>query len=145
MALVKTNDLWFPDITSLFDDFLGNVSNNKLSFATGHSIPAVNIKENEKDFELEVAAPGMEKKDFKVNVENNTLVISAEKKEEKKEKNDNYSRKEFSYESFERSFTLPQDLVDDNKISAKYENGILKINIPKKAEKTKLSKTISIS
>jgi len=86
----------------------------------------------------------MKKKDFKVEVENNVLTISAEKKEEKKETKENYSRREFSYESFERSFTLPQDLVDANKISAKYEDGILRIAIPKKEEKAKLSKVINI-
>ena len=145
MTLVKRNDLWFPDIANFFDDFLGtNTQNNGLNFATGRSIPAVNIKENDKNFEVEVAAPGMDKKNFKVEVENNVLTISAEKKEEKKEKKDNYSRKEFSYESFERSFTLPQDMVDANKIVAKYENGILKIDIPKKEEKAKLSKVINI-
>ncbi|HIE15292.1 MAG TPA: Hsp20/alpha crystallin family protein [Bacteroidales bacterium] len=145
MALVKRNDLWFPDITSIFDDFLGlGGENTGLSIATGRSIPAVNIKENDKSFEVEVAAPGMKKKDFKVEVENNVLTISAEKKEEKKETKENYSRREFSYESFERSFTLPQDLVDANKISAKYEDGILRIAIPKKEEKAKLSKVINI-
>ncbi len=145
MTLVKRNDLWLPDIANFFDDFFGtNTQNNGLSFATGRSIPAVNIKENDKNFEVEVAAPGMDKKNFKVEVENNVLTISAEKKEEKKEKKDNYSRKEFSYESFERSFTLPQDVVDADKIKAKYENGILKIDIPKKEEKAKLSKVINI-
>ena len=144
MALVKRDDLWFPDITSIFDDFFGNNATTGLSFATGRSVPAVNIKENDKNFEVEVAAPGLDKKDFKVELENNVLTISAEKKEEKKEKKDNYSRKEFSYESFERSFTLPQDIVDADKIKAKYDNGILRIEIPKKEEKAKLSKVINI-
>ncbi len=145
MTLVKRNDLWFPDIANFFDDFFqGNSTNSGLTFATGRSIPAVNIKENDKNFEVEVAAPGMDKKDFKVEVENNVLTISAEKREEKKEKKNNYSRKEFSYESFERNFTLPQNVVDADKIKAKYENGILKIEIPKKEEKAKLSKVINI-
>ncbi len=145
MTLVKRNDLWFPDITTIFDDiFNGNNSSNGLTLATGRSIPAVNIKENDKNFEVEVAAPGMNKKDFKVEVENNALTISSEKKEEKEEKKENYSRKEFSYETFERSFTLPQDTVDADKIKARYENGILKIDIPKKEEKAKLSKVIDI-
>ncbi len=145
MALVKRNDLWFPSINDLFGSFFDdNQTNDGLIFKTGRSIPAVNIKENDKNFEVEVAAPGMNKKDFKVEVENNVLTISAETKEEKEEKKENYSRKEFSYESFERSFTLPQDIVDADKIKAKYDNGILKIEIPKKEEKAKLSKVINI-
>lgn len=142
MALLKRNDdLWFPTMNDLFGNFFEDYGQ---AFQTGRSVPAVNIKDNDKNFEVEVAAPGMDKKDFKVSVENDVLTISAEKKEEKNEKNKNYSRKEFSYESFERKFTLPQDVVEASKIEAKYENGILKINIPKKEEKAKLSKTIDI-
>jgi HSP20 family protein len=94
-------------------------------------IPTVNIIENGKDFKIEMAAPGMEKKDFHVSVENGMLTISSEKKEEMKEKKENFTRREFSYSSFSRSFRLPENCLPD-KIDAKYENGILKLSLPKK-------------
>ena len=94
-------------------------------------IPNSNIVENEKDFKIELAAPGLERKDFKVEVDNNILTISAEKEEEKKEDRKNYRRREFSYNSFSRSFTLPENSVPD-RIDAKYENGILRLTLPKK-------------
>lgn len=145
MTLLRKNDLWFPDFNNLFGNIFDEKTlNNGLNFSTGRTTPAVNITENNKNFEVEIAAPGMEKKDFNVAVENNILTISVEKKVEKDEKENNYSRKEFSYESFERNFTLPQNLIEENKIEAKYENGILKINLPKKEEKAKLSKVINI-
>ena len=143
MTLVKRNDLWFPSISDIFDSIFSD-ENMPTSFSTGRSIPAVNVKETDKNFELEVAAPGMNKKDFKLEVESNVLVISAEKKQEKEDKNDNYSRREFSYESFERRFTLPKDIVDADKIKAKYNDGILHIEVPKVEEKAKLSKVISV-
>jgi HSP20 family protein len=80
---------------------------------------------------LELAAPGMDKKDFKVNVENGTLTISAEKKEESKEEKKNYTRREYSYSSFSRSFRLPENCTAE-KIDAKYDNGILRVTLPKK-------------
>lgn len=108
------------------------------------SILAVNVKENEDDFEIELAVPGMKKEDFHIGVENGVLNISAETKEDKEEKDDNYTRKEFSYTSFTRSFTLPES-VDKDDISAKYDQGLLKLTLLKKEEaKTQLTKTISI-
>ena len=92
---------------------------------------ASDFEEREKEFRIELAAPGLEKKDFKVEVLNGNLTISAEKKEEKKEETKNYRRKEFSYNSFSRSFTLPDNCMHD-KIDAKYENGILHLTLPKK-------------
>ena len=99
----------------------------------GVNIPSVNIKEGPKEFTLELAAPGMERKDFNIEVENNMLSISAEKKEEKKEGDGEYSRREYSFNSFSRSFTLPENIKEDN-IKAKYENGILKVILPKMKE-----------
>lgn len=93
--------------------------------------PSVNIAEDDKEYKIEVAAPGLEKRDFKIELENKFLIISSEKEEEKKEENKNYKRREFSYSSFSRSFQLPENVLAD-KIDAKYENGILKINLPKK-------------
>ncbi len=94
-------------------------------------VPDANIVENEKDFRIELAAPGLERKDFKVEVDNNILSISAEKEEERKEEDSNYRRREFSYSSFSRSFTLPENSMPE-KIDAKYENGILRLTLPKK-------------
>ena len=93
-------------------------------------IPAMNVLDLEKEYKLEVAAPGLEKADFKISVENNYLVIAADKKQETTENKENYSRKEFSYHSFKRMFELPEN-TDGVSISAKYEHGILNISIPK--------------
>ncbi len=94
-------------------------------------LPDANIAEEEKAFRIELAAPGLERKDFKVNLEGDTLTISCEKEEEKKEERKNYMRREFSYNAFNRSFILPENTLPE-KIEAKYENGILNIVIPKK-------------
>jgi HSP20 family protein len=98
------------------------------------NVPSVNIVENEKDFKIELAAPGLEKKDFKIAMENGMLMISAEKKEEKKEEKENYMRREFSFNKFSRSFRLPENCLTE-KIDAKYENGVLRLLLPKKEVK----------
>ncbi len=109
------------------------------------SVPAVNIAENSSSFRVSLAAPGMKKEDFKISVEDNMLTISAEKKEEKEQKDEKFTRKEFNYSSFNRSFTLPKDVIAD-KINAKYEDGMLKLNIPKKEESRKVTpKHISVN
>lgn len=94
-------------------------------------VPDANIVENQKDFKIELAAPGLERQDFKVEIDNGILSISAEKEEENKEDTGNYKRREFSYNSFCRSFTLPDNSLPE-KIDAKYENGILRVSLPKK-------------
>lgn len=137
MSLVKYNsDRSFPGFRSILDDFfgpeLGIVRNNNFS-STNTTIPAVNIREEDDGFIVEMAAPGMAKEDFAVNLDNNILNISSEKKAEKSIDESKYNRMEFSYQSFKRSFTLP-DTVDNDKIEAKYENGVLMISIPKKEE-----------
>lgn len=140
MNLVKFNQ--YPTFTDLLENiernFLGRVDE------TSGDIPAVNIKEENDKFVLEMAAPGMKKDDFKINLDNYQLTISAETKEEKKEKEDNYTRREFVYNSFSRSFTLPKT-IDIEKIKADYKNGILNIVLPKKEEETKLTRQIKIS
>ncbi|MFT7611238.1 MAG: HSP20 family protein [Parvicellaceae bacterium] len=108
------------------------------------SLPAVNVKETDESFEIEVAAPGMKKDDFNVNIENGILKISSEKEEESEEVDENYTRKEFSYSSFGRSFTLP-DSINSEKINAKYDAGVLRIELAKNEEaKRRLSKSIDI-
>ncbi len=132
--LAKRNESYFP---TFFDRFWNNelMDWNRSNFSsTNTSLPAVNVKETDDDFIIELAAPGMSKKDFKVNFNNNILTISSEVKNEKEEKDDNYTRKEFSYQSFQRSFTVPENTVNGDKISAKYNEGILNIVLPKREE-----------
>jgi HSP20 family protein len=126
---------FFSDI---FNDakFFGK---NWLEKEFSHSLPAVNIHENSKEFNLEFAAPGFKKEDFKVGIDENILTISAGKQEEKNEETKRYTRKEFSYNSFSRSFTLPGN-VSAEKIDAKYINGILKLSVPKLEETKALPK-----
>jgi HSP20 family protein len=97
------------------------------------STPAVNIVEGKDEFRIEVAAPGLNKEDFKINLENDQLSISANKEVKKEENEETYTRKEFSYSSFSRSFTLP-DTVDGEKIKATHQDGVLTIHVPKKEE-----------
>jgi HSP20 family protein len=107
-------------------------------------VPAVNVKELDKVFEIEMAAPGLNKKDFKINIENGMMTIFTEKREEKEEKEENFTRREFNYSSFTRSFNLPEN-IDPEKIDAKYENGILKVLLNKKVITTaKPMKTIEV-
>ena len=140
MNLVKFNQ--YPTFTDLLENiernFLGRVDENS------GDIPAVNIKEENDKFVLELAAPGMKKDDFKINLDNYQLTISAETRNEKKEREDSYTRREFVYNSFSRSFTLPKT-IDIDKIKADYRNGILDIVLPKKEEEAKLTKQIKIS
>ena len=138
----------FPILPSFFDNFLSRdwMDWNESNFSTTNStLPAVNIRENEESFMIEMAAPGLTKDNFKVNLDRNRLVISSELKEEKNENGEKYSRREFSYQSFQRSFTLPEGIIDGDKISAKYNNGILMVSIPKReAVKPKPAKEIDI-
>lgn len=135
MTLARKTNMFLP---SFWDNFLSKdlMDWGSSNFSTTDTtLPAVNVKEKDEAFEIEVAAPGMNKEDFKVNFENNVLTISSEKQEEKKEEEKGrYTRREFSYQSFQRSFTVPQELVEGEKISAKYCDGLLCINLPKKEE-----------
>ena len=150
MTLVKRNGSLLNQMPVLFDDFfnrdLFNWGNQNFS-DTNTTVPAVNNKETAENYEVEVAAPGMTKKDFKVELDGNSLTISSERSSEKEEKDDErYSRKEFSYQSFQRTFTLQKDVMDIDKIQAKYENGLLHLLIPKKEEaKQKPPRLIQIS
>ena len=142
MSLARRTTDQFPTLTGFFDDLFGrdlfNWGTTNFS-STNTTIPAVNIKETNDSFEVEVAAPGMKKDDFKVQLDGNTLTISSESQQETNEGNNDekYSRREFSYQSFQRMFVLPKDVVDEDKIAARYENGILKLEIPKREEAKK--------
>jgi HSP20 family protein len=149
-TLVKNNRSLFPVIPSFFDDMTRDWLNWPLVNGNSDrgSVPAVNVRETNDAYELEVAAPGMSKQDFKVELDNNRLVISAEKQHDHEEQDNdgNYSRREFSYQSFVRAFHLPERMVEGERISAKYNDGILYISIPKKEEaKVKPAKQIEIA
>jgi HSP20 family protein len=121
------------------DDFLPAFSNMT------SSMPAVNIREDEKKFQLDLAIPGIDKKDLKIDINEDVLTISSETRNEAEENKDGYKRKEFSYSSFCRSFFIPEN-VNREKIAAAYKDGILNIELPKQEEeKAKLSKQIRIS
>ncbi|PKD19355.1 molecular chaperone Hsp20 [Salegentibacter salinarum] len=147
MSLIKRNEAnWLP---SVFDDmfktdWLGGTTNVN---SIGTSIPAVNIQETEDNFSVEVAAPGKTKEDFNIELDNDVLTISSEEKKENEtsEKNGRYTRKEFSYSTFKRAFSLP-DSVDSEKISASYKDGVLNIELPKREEaKVQAKRMIDIS
>jgi HSP20 family protein len=130
-TLIKNlaTDNSFPGLFSSIFNESDLYANNMKSL----SLPATNVKENDQSFALEIAAPGLKKEDFKINLIDNRLTISVDKKEETEETKDNYHRREFSHEAFSRSFKLP-NAVDTKKIEASYEEGILHISLPKKEE-----------
>ena len=123
------NDLFDKEI--FFPEFFTPSNNLLRGWGLESSIPSVNIIENTKDYKIELAAPGLKKSDFKIEVDSGYLTISAEQTEEKNEEEDNYKRREFSYSTFSRSFQLPENTLPD-KIDARYEDGVLKLSIPKK-------------
>jgi HSP20 family protein len=112
------------------DRFLIDFDSSFPNFNFKNILPDANIVENKKEFKIELAAPGLDKKDFKIEMKNGMLTISAEKEEETKTEDENYLSKEFSYSSLYRTFALPDNLIAD-KIDAKYENGVLKLKLPK--------------
>ena len=138
MTIVKRNGNLQGHVPNLFDDFFNrDIFNWCLSnySDTNTTIPAVNIKETTDNYEVEVAAPGMTKNDFNVQLEGNILTISSEKQSSKEHNEDvRYTTREFSYQSFSRTFTLQKDVVDTERIRAVYENGVLQLTIPKKEE-----------
>ncbi len=128
-------------LPTVFDDFFkpwsewfenGNLLSNVLN------VPAVNIAEKEKEYQVSLAVPGMKKDDFKIDIDGSMLTISSEKEESKEEKEKKFTRKEYSYASFSRSFTLPEE-VNKEKIEAKYEDGVLHITLPRRVEAPKPS------
>jgi len=136
MALIKfptkslNTDAVNPFVNTVFDNLFND---NFISDRLVSRVPAVNISESEKSFKIEMAAPGLDKSDFKINVDKNLITISAEKKEEQVSEEKLYSKKEFNYSSFSRSFTLPET-VDYSNIEAAYEGGILILTVGKKED-----------
>ena len=146
MTLVKFNP-FFPavskDLDQAVNEFfnrpIGSVFKDEVPFNT----PAINIHESEKGYTISLAAPGLEKADFKVELENNILTISADKEDRKLAEGEKVTRKEFSYYKFKHSFTLPED-VDGSKIKAEYNKGVLELMIPRKATKLLKAKSIEV-
>lgn len=127
-VLNRNNSLFFDD--QIFRDFFSDVWNG------GSIMPATNIKESDNGYMIELAAPGLNKSDFKIKVDNNMLEISSEKSQENNQEEERYTRREFHYSSFKRSWTLPET-VDIDAISANYVNGVLNVSLPKKKEAVK--------
>jgi len=136
----------YRSFPSVWDSFFSNDFMPDLFDLDGYkSVPAVNIAENDDEYVIEVAAPGLEKKDFKINLENKVLTISSEKEDKIEDKNGKSIRKEFRYSSFSRTFTLPET-VDNDKIRAKHKDGILSVSIPKmETAKVKPARQIAIA
>ncbi len=147
MSLIKYNTLFSNrSLNGFFDDFFNNSLTDFIGNDSMFSTPSVNIIESDANFTIEVAAPGLEKGDFELKVENDHLLISTKKENKQEETQEGkYTRREFSYVSFKRSFHLPET-VDADAIKAAYENGILNVTLPKKeASKEQQPKVIEIS
>lgn len=146
MSLIKRDVGYAPTISNFFDDFFTrDLFNWPSNSSTGTSIPKVNIYETDSEFHVEMAAPGMKKDDFKVELDNNMLTISSQLETKNEDEHRNYQRREYSFQSFVRTFHLP-DSAEPEKINAKYVDGVLNLMIPKKEEaKRKPAKTIKIS
>ncbi len=144
MSLIKRNqDSWLP---SIFEDLLKDSHLANVNQFT-NTLPAVNIKETSDDFQVDVAVPGKKKDDFTIELDQNVLTISSENKSENEETSEGgiFTRKEFNYSSFQRSFNLPET-VEQEKIQAKYTDGVLHISVPKREEsKQKAKRMIAVS
>jgi HSP20 family protein len=136
----KRNNALLPGINDVFDSIF-----NDTFFADRMitRVPAVNISESAENYHIELAAPGLKKQDFKINVDNNLLNISVEQQNENTDNSRKYNKREYSYSSFVRSFTLPE-LADHGRIDATYEDGILKVDVAKKEEAKTVSRQIEI-
>lgn len=140
MNLIRFNQ--YPTFWNMLNDFDKN--SNYASNANNMSTPLVNVINQDNQYVIEVAAPGIKKEDISIKLENNKLVISSElKKEEKNEKNVNYSIKEFGFSSFSKTFFVPKD-IEAEKINADYNNGVLSVSIPKKEKEAALSRNIKV-
>ncbi|MGF1534394.1 MAG: Hsp20/alpha crystallin family protein [Bernardetiaceae bacterium] len=132
----RTQDDFFPSLSRIFEEFMPNASTT--------AVPAVNVKETDTDFEVELAAPGLKKENFQISLDENVLTISSERQQIQQDEKAHYSRREFSYQSFARSFTLPE-IVDQENIQARYEDGVLYLRLPKlNQEEVKKRRTITV-
>ena len=145
MTLMKFAENKQRGIDNWVNDFFNPIFNDSfLSDRFTSRVPAVNVAETNDNFHIELAAPGLEKDDFKINVDKDVLTISADKKIENREEDKKYSRREYSYTSFTRSFTLPET-IDYNSIVANYKDGVLRVAIGKKEEAKVASRLIEVN
>lgn len=143
MTLLKKNNGGLVPFRSILSELMDTDGFFPNQHWTKDWVPAVNISETDKNYEIEMAAPGMRKNDFKVAINKGILTVSAERKEEKEEKKKNYTRQEYNYNSFQRSFTLPDDVKEED-VKAHYEDGLLKLTIAKKAAAVSKTKEIAV-
>jgi HSP20 family protein len=144
MTLVKFNNGQKSAINPWFSDVFDSLINDsRLNDRFINKIPAVNIAETEGQFHIELAAPGLKKEDFKISLDKDILSVSAEKKTENVDESKKYSKREYSYSSFVRSFTLPET-ADHAKIDAEYTDGVLKLSVAKKEEAKIQSREIAV-
>ncbi|WP_149277001.1 Hsp20/alpha crystallin family protein [Pareuzebyella sediminis] len=144
MSLVKFNSNRWPwnyGLSDIFDD--QNVFNDNF-FTLEKSMPAMNIVEHENDFEIELASPGFEKKDFEITLRDDLLEVSAKKEIDQEKKKDQYTRKEFNYHSFRRAVRLPKTVDNTKDVKASYENGILKLQLLKRADVKPIKRKINV-
>jgi HSP20 family protein len=136
----KRNNALMPGFNDVFESIFNDTFFSDRMIAR---VPAVNISESAENYHIEMAAPGLKKQDFKINIENNVLTISVEQQTENSDNNRKYNKREYSYSSFVRSFTLPE-LADHSRIEAAYEDGVLKVDVAKKEEAKAMSRQIEI-
>lgn len=136
-----------PFFSDLMDTRRGLLNLNKIFNADfdREFTPAVNVKDNEKEYQIELAAPGLQKDDFNITIDDGILTISAEKQQEQEEKKEGYVRKEFSYNTFSRSMALPESIDEEKDVKAEYKDGVLKLMLSKRPEMKKNPKTIKVS
>jgi HSP20 family protein len=143
-TLIKNNN---SPLKNIWDDFFAQdrLDQNFFNWRFLNNVPAANVRETDKSFRVELAAPGMKKEDFKIEIGKGEITISAERKEEKTTEEGKYTRQEYNYASFSRSFNIPEN-VDENSISATYQDGLLKIELPKTpgAETKKSTRSVNI-
>ena len=150
MSLIRKTNGDIPVLRSGLSDLfdIDRFFETDLPFGSQFSkVPATNIRENDNEYTVELAAPGLEKNDFKINIENNMLNIEVQKEQETTKEEEGFTRREYNFNSFCRSFTLPEGTVNAEDIKAKYENGVLKLTLPKKeeAKKKRVKKEIKVS
>ncbi|MFS4447973.1 Hsp20/alpha crystallin family protein [Maribacter sp. 2307UL18-2] len=142
MSLIKFNKNRFPWNSNLVDFFDRDDLFHSDFFNLEKSLPAMNVKEHDDGFEIELASPGFEKKDFEITMNDDILEVSAVKNEEEEEQNDAYTRKEFNYRSFRRSLQLPKTVDNSKDVEATYTNGILKLRLMKNEETSEKPKRV---
>jgi len=144
MKTLVRHSSFVPSFRSMMEDLWNGDTFFNFPLPSRLEMPAVNVRETKAGFELEVAAPGFKKEDFKVTADNHMLTISAENRTEKKEEQEDYMRQEFSCSAFTRTFTLPENVTEDH-VNAAYQDGILKINLKKNGKTLPAAKEIKIS